>query len=84
VRISCPKRRRLRAPLVGLPVFGVPFGDEQGLQLGQHLGGLGGQVVAFPWVGGEILQFKAGSGPKGQGLGGWITWGVTVVELPDL
>jgi hypothetical protein len=67
-----------------LPVFGVPFDDEQGLQLGQHLSGLGGQVVAFLWVGVEIVQFKDGLGPKGQGLGGWITWGVTLVELPDL
>ncbi len=58
----------MRAPLVGLmglPVFGVPFDNEQGLQPGQHFGGLGGQVVAFLWVGGEIVQFEDGPGPMG-------------------
>ncbi len=67
-----------------LPSFGLTFDNEQGLQLGQHFDGLGGQVVAFLWVGGEVVQFKDGPGPRCQGLGGWITWGVTVVELPDL
>lgn len=52
---------------MGLPAFGEKFGDEQGLQLGQHFGGRGGQIVAFLWIGGELVELNDGPGPRGSG-----------------
>jgi len=73
-----------RALMTRLSSFGLPFGEQQRLQLTQYVGGIDYKITSLFWIGGEIVQLVDEASNRTHRRSFYFVILVIVVKFPDL